>query len=278
MTGTTARAPGLAVHGACLRGSDLLADIEIARRAGFSGIELWVGKLEEFLRTEPDIAVLYEALSGMAVPMIDVLMPIERSDQGFRAELAARCERLSAAAAGVSAPAIQVVALDEFESGDSAAARVRQVVGSLIELVELAEPHKVRLGLEPVCFSRLRRLEEAMEVIEALGPGRVGLVLDTFHMWASGWSLDAVAAIPPAYVVCAQLSDASQSRGTGWSDSDRAVLPGDGVIPLDEIIGAIQSSGFVGPWTAEVHGLDCSSGGPDSLLAQIRGRAADLLS
>ena len=277
MTGTTARAPGLAVHGACLRGSDLLEDIEIARRAGFTGIELWVGKLEEFLRTEPDIAVVCQALAGMAVPMIDVLMPIERSDPGFRTELLARCERLSAAAAGVNAPAIQVVALDEFTGADSASARVRQVVGSLAELVELAWPYEVRLGLEPVCFSRLQRLEEAMEVIEALGPGKVGVVLDTFHMWASGWSLDAVAAIPPAYVVCAQLSDASQSRGTGWSDNDRAVLPGDGVIPLDEIIGAIRASGFVGPWTAEVHGLDCHSGGPESLLAQIRGRAADLL-
>jgi sugar phosphate isomerase/epimerase len=61
-----------------------------------------------------------------------------------------------------------------------------------------------------------------------------------------------VARLNPDKIVVVHLSDATPRRGEEWSDADRGVLPGEGVIPLEEGIAAIQSTGYDGAWAIEM--------------------------
>jgi sugar phosphate isomerase/epimerase len=241
----------IALHAASILHTNLATDARVAREAGFDGLEVWVPKLTRYLDAGFSGAQLGELLGPLQVTMLDVLMPIESGDRETRQRLIALCQRLAPVAAQLRCPAIQVVALDGFPVGDWAARR-RILVESLTELSDITAPRGVRLGIEPVSFSPFHALGQAVEVIEAVGPDRAGLVLDTWHLWTGGSTPSEIADLDPALITCVQVGDCDPKAGAAWSDDDRAALPGDGVVPLAELIAAIVSTEYDGVWSVEL--------------------------
>jgi 4-hydroxyphenylpyruvate dioxygenase len=135
----------------------------------------------------------------------------------------------------------------------------------------------VRLGLEPVTFSPFRRLDHAIEVVERVGPDKVGLCLDTWHLWTSGVSWDSVAEVDPALIVAVHLGDTELKSGSNWSDDDRAALPGEGILPLDEGIEALMRTGFEGMWAVEMKSRRHWEWDPERLAQEILVRVKPLV-
>ncbi|MGW6791600.1 sugar phosphate isomerase/epimerase family protein [Streptomyces chartreusis] len=249
-----------------------MTDVRAAKHAGYDGIELWMPKLFRYLDAGYTLNDLARTLGGLRVTMLDVLMPIERMDRQFRRVLLDDCARSAAAAQHLGCPAIQVVALDDFPVGGRTE-RTRVMVDSLSELAGIAEPHGVRLALEPVSFSPFHRLPEVLDVLEEVGRERVGLVLDTWHLWTSGTSWAEVAGLDPALIVCVQIGDTGPMSGPQWRDADRTALPGDGLIPLTEAVDAIRSTGFQGDWSIEMLSARHWEWEPQVLAADLLRRA-----
>ena len=109
------------------------------------------------------------------------------------------------------------------------------------------------------------------------GRGNIGLCLDTFHLWTADTSWDEVAALDPALIVVAHLSDVMPRRGSEWSDADRDVLLGDGILPLQEGIEAIRSTGYDGLWCVESLGAYYWEWDPFVLAQELKQRADRLL-
>ena len=148
---------------------------------------------------------------------------------------------------------MQVVALDEFEATSWREQRA-VIVESLQRLADIAGRHGVRLGIEPVCFSPFRTLDQAREVIGLVGSQRAGLVLDTWHLWVTGTRWVDVAELEAADIVAVQVGDCGPRRGAAWSDKDRTEFPGDGLVPMDDALSAILRTGYRGFWSAEMTG------------------------
>jgi sugar phosphate isomerase/epimerase len=148
---------------------------------------------------------------------------------------------------------------------------------SLAELADISAPFGVRLALEPVSFTPLRTLGQALEVLEVAGRDNVGLCLDTFHLWTGGTSWEEVAALDPALVMVAHISDVKPRKGEEWSDDDRDVLPGDGILPLEEGIAAIRATGYDDLWCVEMLGAYHWEWDPFVLAAELKRRAELLL-
>lgn len=237
-------------HTGSTPGATVADDAAAVRAAGFDGIELSIPKLAAYLGTHPE-QELVATLAGLTVTMIDVLMPIEREDRRYQEELTAECGRWAALAGRLGCPAVQVVALGEFSAGSWPAQRA-VLVDSLRRLAEVATPHGVRLGVEPVCFSPFQTLGQAQEVIDLVGWDRAGLVLDTWHLWVTGTSWAEVAALPAGAIVTVQVGDCGPRQGPAWSDADRTALPGDGLVPLGDALAAIAATGYRGFWSAEM--------------------------
>ena len=114
---------------------------------------------------------------------------------------------------------------------------------------EMAAPFGMRLGIEFLKGARLvNNLPTALRLVEMVGHPNVGVLVDTFHLYA-GLSkledLDALAAHPERlFFVHVDDVPASIPREL-WTDPDR-VLPGEGSLPLPAIFDAIGRTNYAG--------------------------------
>jgi sugar phosphate isomerase/epimerase len=246
--------PILSLHCASLQGTTLIDDLECASQAGFDGVELWWPKVCDFFRRGGSIDELTHLLGRLKVSMLNVLMPVETRDPAQRAAVLRQSEKMAMFAARVDCPAIQAVVLDDLTPGNWILQR-SEILDALENIVDRVWAYGVRIALEPVSFSPFCTLPQAIEIIDVLGRERVGLVLDTWHLWTAGISPGLVAEVDEQLVDAVQISDATPRSGPVWTDADRAVLPGDGLIPLDDLVIAVAQTGYSGPWSCETLGL-----------------------
>lgn len=257
-----ARAVGLSLSAA--------ETIELAAAAGFAGVDLLVRDLldagerpAELRRRMDDLGLV-----GGAFPM-----PVSwRGDAtAFREGLAALPRLLDAAAAlGLRRTATWVMPEVPESCGGLApeaarAATVQFHVERLSAIAEALAPHGFRLGLEAIGVARFRsgrrppfitRLADLGPVLDPLAATHegVGLLLDTFHLYASGEPLeDALArgvdAI--AWVHVADLPAGADPDPAQIEDHERG-LPGEhGAVDNRGVLATLRERGYDGPITAE---------------------------
>lgn len=134
-------------------------------------------------------------------------------------------------------------------------------------LADFAADRGVRICYEPLSPVLMNEdtficaLTEAMQLIEDVGCPNFGLMLDLWHVWRES---DIVARI-------AQLGDrifgvhiSDWPKGEPRSPGDR-LLPGDGVMDLPAMFGAIERSGYRDAYCLEIFSIDEL---PDSLWRQ----------
>lgn len=124
----------------------------------------------------------------------------------------------------------------------------------------LAE-HGCRLGLEFVGTSTLRaghryefihRMEQMLELCAAIGTGNVGLLLDSWHWYASGGKLESLRSLRNEDVVYVHVNDAPPGVPVDEQIDGVRRLPGEtGVIDIGGFLGALQQIGYDGPVSAE---------------------------
>ncbi|MGV9533658.1 sugar phosphate isomerase/epimerase family protein [Streptosporangium sandarakinum] len=162
---------------------------------------------------------------------------------------------------------------------DLAGARER-VAGALAALVPYAAERGVRLALEPLhpmyCADRavLSTLGQALDLAEPYPAERVGVVVDTFHVW---WDPQVLAQIARAgdriasYQVCDQLhplpADVLLGRG----------VMGDGVIDFAPLTRAVAEAGYTGDIEVEIFNADVWAADPGEVLARVKARFAELI-
>jgi sugar phosphate isomerase/epimerase len=126
------------------------------------------------------------------------------------------------------------------------------VVAALRELAPVAGAAGVRLAIEPIHerypgYTFLHTIPDVLEVIEAVGSPHVGLFFDTDHLWESVDLLRDIERAGPA-IYGVHINDMPAVPGPGI---DRRLL-GEGVIPLREILSAIEATGYRGYYDVEI--------------------------
>jgi sugar phosphate isomerase/epimerase len=128
-----------------------------------------------------------------------------------------------------------------YEETRDLAARV------LSEVFERARQPAVRLALEPIIpwqSDYLNTLGEALELAELVDHPNLGVYPDTFHLWRTGTLLEEIERAGPR-IFGVHLNDAV----TGDDHFNR--LPGEGELPLVEIVRAIEATGYSGTYDNE---------------------------
>lgn len=150
-----------------------------------------------------------------------------------------------------------------------------ETVRHLRDMAPLAEAQGVTISVEPLnptsvnVESAIWTIDQAMDIIAAVGHPAVGLCLDYWNIWQQP---DVEGAIRRAgdRILVVQASD----WRTPFSATDR-LIPGDGAIPLGRLLRATRDAGFKGTCTVEIF----SSNVPDSLydgdLADVIRRSRD---
>ncbi len=121
--------------------------------------------------------------------------------------------------------------------------------------------HDIRLGLEYVGTQLLRfnrkhpfihTSAEMVELINETGGTHLGLILDSWHWWTSGESVDDLKAIKKSQIVSVEINDAPEGiEREQQKDNQRGMPATTGVLPLKDFLTAVAETGFDGPLLVE---------------------------
>jgi sugar phosphate isomerase/epimerase len=129
------------------------------------------------------------------------------------------------------------------------------LVAPLRELADQAAARGTRVAIEPMPFSAIASISMAAQIVRAAAHPAAGLIIDAWHVFRAGTSLDELrAALTPAMIFGVELNDAAQTVvGTLFEDTvDHRLLCGEGSFDLRDLVALLRDKGFDGPWGVEI--------------------------
>ena len=236
----------LSFNGATTMRADLVTDIRAAAAAGFDYLEIWAAKLRRYLRDQStdDLKKLFDN-NGIAPLSINSVEHIT-----FRAErdydrIKAECEQLTEIAAAIECPYVVVVPGKLSKHEASRGEIINESVRVLTELSDLAARHDVALAFEFLGQTdcSVQRLDLADEIVQRVNRQNVGLVIDAFHFYAGGSTIQMIENLDAQRLFIFHIDDAENLPREQLTDAHR-LLPGLGILPLKEIVAAFRKIGF----------------------------------
>lgn len=269
----------LGFHGATSMTSDLETDVRATAHAGFQALELWAGKIDKYLASHSldDLQALL-AGNGVAPMSINSLEFITfRGDE--YSKIKARCRELCRLAQAIGCPTVVVVPSPTPSRETGWEEIVEEHVRVLRDLGEIAAEYGVRLSFELLGFGwcSVRTPRGAWEIVQKTGCSNVGLVVDCAHLYGGGGLLSEIDALDPAHIFTFHLDDLEDLPKEAITDAKR-LLPGLGIIPLDEICRRLQQVGYDGDCSVELFRPEYWEWDPNELAVKVRKAAMEVLS
>lgn len=237
-----------------IRGLSLAESIKLAKQTGFDGLDFSIQEAAELgaaaaqaLFEEADIS--YGAWG----------LPVRWNQEGWRDDLA-ELPRLAAIAAEMGAGRSSTwcppssAARHFAENFDWHLERFRAIA-------EVLQTQGIRFGIEFIGPQSLRPadqhdfiydMEGMLKMAAAIGTGNVGLLLDAWHLYTSGGSVDDLDKISNADIVNVHVNDAPAGLTMAeYNDHDRRLPCETGVIDLAGFMAKLSALGYDGPVTPE---------------------------
>ena len=235
--------------------------VRLARETGWDGVFLRAEHVRRHLDEGFEAATVRAAIGPLAPVNLGALPDVERWRPAERAAMLGEAERLTELALTIGASNVQVLTGPVQPGGEysgpgelSAADRRRVTAEGLRAVADLGAPDGIRYYLEPLAWTPLASLADALEAVDRADRDNVGLVLDFWHLWQAGTTPDDLARLDARRIFGVDVGDSLAPPGTGGSDQgSRRVWPGEGRIPLRAWADAIRSTGFDGWWDNELY-------------------------
>lgn len=279
----------LAYHGATSMRSDLVTDVKASAQAGFRGLEIWATKLDDYLEDHSlaEVKKLFDdnQLEPTSISSIEFI--------AFRgsefAQVKERCRELCSIAEYLGSSTLVLVPSPTPELGpEGDTARdldfpwdkvVEEYVGVLGELDDIAGPHGIKLSFEFLGFSwcTVRTPRGAYEIVQAADRANVGVNFDTCHFYAGGGELSEIELLDPERIHAFHLNDMEDVPKEAITDG-RRLLPGEGVIPLDDILARLKKIGYDGLCSVELFREEYWRMDPYELATKAYKAAVEVLS
>jgi sugar phosphate isomerase/epimerase len=228
---------------ATIRGHNLgfVKELEIASKAGFRAVEIWMDSLQKYLesgntlaearRRMSDLGITAENAIGFAEWIVDDEERRNKAIEQLKLEMdqlaAIGCKRTAAPPMGATKePGLSL---------QRAADRYRTIL-------ELGQQSGVTPHLELWGFSKnLGRLSEVMYVAVESGHPSARVLLDIYHLFKGESSIDTLSLVHPQAVDILHMNDYGANMLAGnITDADR-IYPGEGVAPTRRILQALRS-------------------------------------
>jgi sugar phosphate isomerase/epimerase len=227
-----------------IRGQELslVEELEIASKAGYTGVEPWVNKINDYaekggslseLRTRiSDLGLQVESAIAFAEWIVDdetrrqAGLDTMRRDMDVLAQIGGK--RIAAAPLG----AFRDFLLDL----DKAAERYRATL-------DLGDETGVTPQLELWGPSKLHRLGQAVYIMIEAGHPKACMLPDVYHIYKGGSDFHGLKSISGGAIQVFHCNDypATPARAD-IGDGDR-IYPGDGIAPMDQILQDLQVKG-----------------------------------
>lgn len=239
-----------------IRGLSLEGSIDLVRKSGFEGLGFDIREAAT-IAEQHGPAYVKDLFATAGIRPGIWMIPVDwRAEDGkYRAELA---QLPKLAALGRDLGCVRTATFIMPGSDDRPyAENLAWIVGRLRPIAEVLRDQGCRFGLEFIGPKTLRMrfkhefistLDGMMEMARTIGTGNVGLLLDAFHLYTSGGSLDDLDRIANADVVVVHVNDglAGVPRDE-QQDLIRALPLETGVIDLAGFMAKLVKMGYDGP-------------------------------
>ncbi len=214
----------------------LMAEIELAAKAGYNGIEVWIRTIEAFVKAggnlkdvkqkANDLGIVIEDAIGFAPWIVDDPNEHQKALEQTKREMdmlaQMGCKRIAA---------------PPFGATQGAEINLRQAAARYRAVCNLGESMGVLPMLELWGFSaNLHLFGETLFVAAESGHPKALILADVYHLHKGGSELNALSFLSGNHLQVFHMNDypAIPSRET-LNDSFR-VMPGDGVAPINKIL------------------------------------------
>jgi sugar phosphate isomerase/epimerase len=164
-------------------------------------------------------------------------------------------ERMCKAAAELGSAAVTVADLFglPFDGPD--------VAKHFAHVCDVAADHGLDVTLEFVPTGCVRTVAQAREVIERADRPNAGMLVDSYHFFRAGSSLEDLARVPPELISSWQTNDAGAAPATDDAFADMMIrtMPGDGEFDLKGLMQALAATGTSAPAGIEVFSAELAT-------------------
>jgi sugar phosphate isomerase/epimerase len=249
----------------------LAEDVRAYADGGWSAIGVWLNKLERptmeefwFPEQRPaaekvEAAVAAIGSAGLGVSHVLPSGRFTEADDELRAQRIEHSVLAADVAARLGAACLVVIpgrlnGLAPSHALDLAAAALAEVLERSPDAVLAIEP------VQEVDF--VTTLDEALDLVDLVDHPRLGVFPDVFHLWRDPGLADALARAGRR-IRGVHLADA-----TGVEGDRTRVPPGDGVIPIDDFVAAVEAAGYTGTYDVELFTMGSTADEAERLLAR----------
>ena len=128
-------------------------------------------------------------------------------------------------------------------------------VNVLNKLADIAEPYGVKLSFEPIGDRRwcCNSMRQGLEIVQAVNRDSVGLTVDCINVYLHDKcaDVDFIRKIPKDKLFVFHINDC-EDLPLGILDHCHRLMPGLGVIPVQDVADAVKAEGYDGPARPEV--------------------------
>ncbi len=236
----------LALNGATTMRADLITDWQAANAAGFDYLEIWAAKLRSFLKQYSTAELIDLFARDSPAPLsINSIEHVTFRDAHAYERIKQECDELSRIAAVIGHPCIVVVPGRLPDEGASREQVIDESVWVLNELCDISSRWGVSLAFEFLGQTdcSVQTLDLAAEIVREAGRENLGLVIDSFHFYAGGSTIEMIDALDPKLIQVFHINDAEDLPRDQLEDRHR-LLPGLGILPLRNIVAAFRRIGY----------------------------------
>lgn len=121
-----------------------------------------------------------------------------------------------------------------------------EITRAAAALAERLESHGLRLSLEFLPYGRIDSLRFAQEIVESVAHPNLGYVIDAWHFFRSGATLDQLRALDPSRITSIQINDVAANPHYDQMHEARhhRLLPGQGTGDLQGLLCTLADLGL----------------------------------
>jgi 4-hydroxyphenylpyruvate dioxygenase len=228
---------------------DLNEKLEAVAAAGFKGVEIFEADLLSFDGTPGDVRRRAADL-GLDIITFQPFRDFEGMPPELRERNLSRAERKFDLMAELGCDLLLVCSNVSPQSLGG----IGRAADDLHALGERAAKRGMRVGFEALAWGRhISDYRDSWEAVRRADHPAIGLVLDSFHIFARKTDLKPIASIPRDKIFLVQLADAPllDMDSLSWSRHFRN-FPGQGELPLIDFMTALQATDFDGLLSLEI--------------------------
>lgn len=229
---------------------NVINQINVAARAGYDGIELWVRDIQNYLEKEGSLKELTDCIEASGIEVVNAITFFKWTDANKATRQLglkeAEQEMLLLKEIGCRAVAAP-------PSGNVADIPLHLIAEHFRELRVLADKIGIDVYLEFWGKApKLKTLSEAMFVALDSGLSDVKLLLDPFHMYTGGSSYSGLTYLKQEHIGIFHVNDyPATALKDAVTDAER-LFPGDGIAPTKQIANDLEKMNYNGYLSLEL--------------------------